>query len=83
MFLTRSRIIASFRRQLEARDFFEVAAPATGSADELTRLVTKLAGAGASGFEADLAPAALAKAPDRAAAYLLLGRLAYDVAEPR
>jgi hypothetical protein len=63
--------------------FFEVAAPATGSADELTRLVMKLAGAGASGFEADLAPAALAKAPDRAAAYLLLGRLAYDVAEPR
>jgi hypothetical protein len=63
--------------------FWELAAPAATGAPELTRLVNKLAGTGASGFEIDLPPAMVGKAPDPVPACLSMGRLAYDVSEPK
>ena len=50
---------------------------------ELGRLVTKLAGTGAGGFEIDLPRAMLGKIADPVPACLSLGRLAYDVTEPK
>ncbi|HEY1204671.1 MAG: hypothetical protein ABSH46_13560 [Bryobacteraceae bacterium] len=63
--------------------FWELPAPAASGEPELTRLVNKLAGTGASGFEIDLPPAMAGKAPDPVPACLSMGRLAYDVSEPK
>ena len=63
--------------------FWELGAPPAGGEPELTRLVNKLAGTGASGFEFDLPAAMFGKAPDTAPVWLSLGRLAYDVSEPK
>ena len=63
--------------------FWELGAPPAGGAPELTRLVNKLAGTGAGGFEIDLPAAIFGKAPDPVPAWLSLGRLAYDVSEPK
>jgi len=57
--------------------FWELGATAPTAAADLTRLVNKLAGSGAGGFEIDLA------GPDPASAGLSLGRLAYDAIEPK
>lgn len=72
-----------FRAVKGAQFFWELAAPAAGSAPEMTRLVNKLAGTGANGFEIDLPPATLGRVADPAPAWLPLGRLAYDVREPK
>ncbi len=79
-----------------AQFFWELGAPEAAGTPDLTRLVNKLAGTGAAGFEIDLPPALLSKAADRLPpgargaapppeipACLLLGRLAYDVVEPK
>ncbi len=63
--------------------FWELPAPTTASVAELTRLVRRLADSGATGFEIDLPPAMFAKAPDLLPSCLMLGRLAYDVNEPK
>lgn len=63
--------------------FWQLGAPPAAGAPELIRLVNKLAGTGASGFEIDLPPETLGKVPDPAPAWLSLGRLAYDVSEPK
>ena len=71
---------------------WDLGAPPAGGEQELTRLVNKLAGSGASGFEVDLPVAMFGKATDPLAdgrgsaltgAWLPLGRLAYDVIEPK
>jgi hypothetical protein len=102
--------------------FWDLGAPPAGGEPELTRLVNKLAGTGASGFEIDLPAAMVGKGSDpladargsvqsaadargsvqsaadargsvqsaadargsvQSAAWLVLGRLAYDVIEPK
>jgi len=63
--------------------FWELGPAPAADQPELSRLVNKLAGTGANGFEIDLPPATLAKVPDTAPVWLLLGRLAYDVIEPK
>jgi hypothetical protein len=63
--------------------FWELGAPPAGGEPELTRLVNKLAGTGASGFEIDLPADLSGKSTDPAPAWLSLGRLAYDVSEPK
>ncbi len=73
--------------------FWELGAPPAGGEPDLTRLVNKLAGTGASGFEVELPAALFAKGSDpladargpvlSSAAWLSLGRLAYDVIEPK
>jgi hypothetical protein len=63
--------------------FWELAVPPGASEVELGRLVTKLAGTGAGGFEIDLPRAMLGKIADPVPACLSLGRLAYDVTEPK
>ena len=72
--------------------FWELGAPPAGGEPELTRLVNKLAGTGASGFEIDLPAAMFGKGTDPladargsalSASWLSLGRLAYDVVEPK
>jgi hypothetical protein len=70
--------------------FWELGAPPAGGEPEMTRLVNKLAGTGASGFEIDLPadlfgkdPLADARGSVLSASWLSLGRLAYDVIEPK
>ena len=63
--------------------FWELGAPPAGGEPELTRLVNKLAGTGASGFEVELPLADARGSVLSSAAWLSLGRLAYDVNEPK
>ena len=63
--------------------FWELGAPPAAGEPELTRLVNKLAGTGAGGFQIDLPVAMLGKGPDTVPVWLSLGRLAYDVSEPK
>ena len=63
--------------------FWELGPPPDAGGPELTRLVNKLAGTGASGFELELPAALFGKAPDTVPAWLSLGRLAYEVIEPK
>jgi hypothetical protein len=92
-----------FRPPKGTQFFWELAAPEAAGAPELARLVEKLAGTGASGFEIDLPPAMLGQVPNApladargsaqaggaapnsspVPACLSLGRLAYDVSEPK
>ncbi len=71
--------------------FWELGTPPAAAGPELTRLVNRLAGTGADGFEIDLPAAMFGKGSDPladargsvpSAAWLSLGRLAYDVSEP-
>jgi hypothetical protein len=63
--------------------FWELGAQDVPAAAHLDHFVNKLADAGGSGFEIDLAPGEIAKGPEAAARFLPLGRLAYDAKEPR
>jgi hypothetical protein len=61
--------------------FWTLPAPAAAGAPELERLVNKLDGNGAGGFEIDVPPSLLLQAAEGDPAWLALGRLAYDVTE--
>jgi hypothetical protein len=63
--------------------FWELGEQDVPAAARLSRLVERLAGTGGNGFEIDLPPGEISKPLDPAAAFLLLGRLAYDAKEPR
>ena len=61
---------------------WELGDPPDGGVPDLTRLVTKLAGTGAAGFEVDLPQSMLGRAQDPPT-WMLLGRLGYDVREAK